>query len=375
MNWLPPWGKQSQRIAELESTCSGLKEEIVKLADQLRKAQEQFSAREDAYAAGTKQWAVWWDQQIRLWLPTQPIPPFDWATAALATVLAKDNSDYILDALARGTFLDLKYVSQFPERRPVFVLGAARSGTTAICNALRSQPNLFGWGEGHVFSTLFPMLVLFQQRWQSFLASLSEGDRAINAAGHLDVYQLLNGVLRNVDEAYAGWCSEKGSVRWIDKTPTVHGVLVAGLLRHVYPQSRFVFMIRHPLTNILSNVRKFSRSTLISAINSWFTVATSWLKVRPTLESGTYLELQQEDLTPRANEVGQNLAAFLDLAPSEAEGVSNYLRSERPERTGNSSDSDVVRLEDLDWPEDVKRTCRELCEVPASVFGYRLSRQ
>ena len=315
------------------------------------------------------------EQQVRLWLPTQPAPPFDWATAWLGAVLAKDNPDEILDIVARGAFFDLKNVSQFPERRPVFVLGAARSGTTAVCNALRSEANLFGWGEGHVFSTLFPMLTLFHQRWQSFLDSLSEGDRAINAAGHLDFYQLLNAVLRTVDEIYAGWCSEKGTVRWVDKTPTVHAIVSVGLLRHVYPRARFVFMVRHPLTNILSNVRKFRGATPRFAINTWFTVATSWLKVRQTLESGTYLELRQEDLTPQANEVAQKLAAFLDLTPSEAGGVANCLRSERPERTGNSADSDEIRLEDLDWPEDVKRTCRELCEVPAATFGYRLSRE
>ena len=339
MKWLPPWGKQSKpKRAEMT-------------------------------------WAERCAEQVRLWLPSQPAPPFDWATTGLGTVLTQDNPDDILDVVARGTFLDLKKVSQFPERRPVFVLGAARSGTTAICNALRSQPNLFGWGEGHVFSTLFPMLVLFQQRWQSFLASLSDGDRSINAAGHLDIYQLLNAVLRTVDETYAAWCSEKGAVRWVDKTPTVHGVLAAGLLRHVYPRSRFVFMVRHPVTNIISRVRKFNQSTLTTAINSWFTVATSWLKVRQTLESGSFLELRQEDLTPHADEVAQKLADFLDLAPSEAEGVANYLRRERPELTGNSVDSDEIRLEDLDWPEDVKRTCRELCEIPATAFGYRLNRQ
>ena len=101
----------------------------------------------------------------------------------------------------------------------------------------------------------------------------------------------------------------------------------------------------------------------------------SWLKVRQTLEADSFLEVRQEDLTLRADEVAHQLAAFLDLAPLDAAGITSYFRTERPESTGKSKDTEDIYLEDLDWPEDEKRICRELCEAPAAAFGYRLSRR
>ena len=252
---------------------------------------------------------------------------------------------------------------------------ASRSGTSVMCRALRAEANLFGWNEGHLFPTLFPLLVLLWKRWQWSLSEHSDLDLQFNALGHLDVYQLLNAMLRIVDETYDAWCLDNNAVRWVDKTPTAQAVLGVGWLRHVYPQSRIVFMVRHPLMNALSYMRKFGESSATIAIRSWIAVVKSWLKVRQTLDAGSFLEVRQEDLTPRADEVAARVAALLELSPSEMEGVANYLRTERPERTGNSKDSGEILLEDLDWPEDVKRTCRELCAAPAAAFGYRLSRQ
>ena len=124
-----------------------------------------------------------------------------------------------------------------------------------MCKALRAGGNLFGWNEGHLFPTLFPPLVLLWERWQWSVAEHSDLDLQFNALGHLDVYKLLNAMLRTVDETYAAWCSDKGAVRWVDKTPTAQAVLGVRWLRHVYPQSRIVFMVRNPLTNVLSYMR------------------------------------------------------------------------------------------------------------------------
>src|SRR5947207_7086808 len=54
--------------------------------------------------------------------------------------------------------VDLLRISQYPNERPVFVLGAARSGTTALLRALRDGAGLFAWDEGHLFSSLPIML-------------------------------------------------------------------------------------------------------------------------------------------------------------------------------------------------------------------------
>ncbi len=92
------------------------------------------------------------------------------------------------------------------------------------------------------------------------------------------------------------------------------------------------------------------------------------------MAADNFLEVRQEDLTPRADEVAQKLAELLDLSPSEAANVASYLRSQRVEQTGNAEKTEEIYLEDLDWPEDLKRACRELCESAAAEFDYRLSR-
>ncbi len=279
MNWLLAPGKQHKRLAELESAYRELKEENLGFEGQLRDAREQLRATEDGFAIGKKQFAQWWKQQkVYSYLPEYLAPPFDWfqeaAEAQSSDTQQEDTQHDPLDSIRPGTTLDLSRVAQFPERHPVFILGAHRSGTTAMCQALRTCPSMFGWEEGQVFPALVASLALFHERWQRSLAEL--WDLHLFAAGQLDVYSLLNGVLRSVDDTHAAWCSERGALRWVDKTPILEAVLMVGFLRHVYPKARFIFMVRHPVTNALSNVRKFSEKTIWSATRYWSDMITSW---------------------------------------------------------------------------------------------------
>src|SRR5438094_175206 len=67
--------------------------------------------------------------------------------------------------------IDLQRISQYPQERPVFVLGAARSGTTALLRALRDGAGLFAWDEGHLFSSLPVMLAGIRGGWEQYAAS------------------------------------------------------------------------------------------------------------------------------------------------------------------------------------------------------------
>ncbi|MDA0935254.1 MAG: hypothetical protein O3C51_17560, partial [Planctomycetota bacterium] len=54
----------------------------------------------------------------------------------------------------------------FPDAEPIFVVGAARSGTTIVGNGLRFGAGIPGNREGFVYTTAYLMLATLDERWQ-----------------------------------------------------------------------------------------------------------------------------------------------------------------------------------------------------------------
>jgi hypothetical protein len=265
---------------------------------------------------------------------------------------------------------------QLSDSSPVFVLGAPRSGTTAMGKALRTGADLFGWDEGHVFPRLPFLLSANVKAWEEQLQFNKQEQNESCALGNFDIYQVLNQVIRAYDQFYAEAAARAGKTRWVDKTPTVEALLAVPLLNHLYPKARFVFMHRHPVKRVLSRLRRPDSlpGSVEATTMNWLIAMNTWTEVKHVLRPDSYLEVRQPDLSLRSSEVASDVGRLLDLADAQVEGLRDYWATERPEATQSSADAEDVCLEDVDWPEAVKGWVHQVLDPTAQVWGYRLTR-
>jgi hypothetical protein len=290
---------------------------------------------------------------------------------AAARAVARSGGGGDAGAVAFG--VEMSQTGSFPDERPVFVIGAARSGTTAMLRALRDAANFFAWDEGHLLSALPTLLAGLRSGWLHRAATIPHPAGRF-AFDFLDLPQLNRAVVQVFDETYRRATRQAHRARWADKTPSAEGVIAVPLLAGLYPQARFVYMHRHPVKLLLSRMRKVPHFQLPMGCVNYALITRLWLEVREVLPRQRYIEVAQADLALRPDAVAQALAPVLELTGAEAAGVADYFRRERPESTGSCDDAGELFLEDLDWSEQDKRFVLETCEAPASAFGYALRR-
>ena len=266
-------------------------------------------------------------------------------------------------------------LAPFVNEEPVFILGAARSGTSAMAGALRVGAGYFGWGEGHAFAMLPSLLYAVKKIYDFFYIVYDQASPSGFCAFHqLDVYALLHQIAAFYNGIYATAAANNGARRWLDKTPDIEGLRVVPLLGRLYPRGKFIYLHRHPVKFALSHMRKFPWDSAERVIMKWVMSMQTWEAVRKGLTTGTFAEICQADLALQTTKVASTLRELLRLTAEEAKEVELFLRTERPECTSSDADSTELYLEDTNWPAIVKTWCEETWTATALRWGYRLKR-
>ena len=198
---------------------------------------------------------------------------------------------------------------------PFFLVGCVRSGTTLLRDLLKQQPNLYCPEETHLFRWPHPFgsgdFTHIQQHNETLKAH-----RQIDGVAEQDYRDLLEQAnsRRALQDGYARLFFEAKGVaggRWFDKTPqNIYGML---LLSAVYPDAKFVHIVRHPL-NVVTSLKAgkvMAKHSLEGAINSWLeavTIANQFAEAWPRrMHTLTYESLTAD---PRATLTA--LMGFLD---------------------------------------------------------------
>jgi len=266
-------------------------------------------------------------------------------------------------------------VPAFEQPSPIFVLGAGRSGTSAVVGAIRAA-GIEGFHEGHVF----PLL-------KGMLANLSEAVEGETRA-------MVSSV--TVKATIDGTFGSHGSRVWLDKTPDHPMIDCVPLIRQVFPGARFIMIYRHPIAFAESRRRKFSEP-LLSAVNEWVKCIESWKANRESLPASCYLQFDCQSLNDPAMQ--ETLCDFLQLDSAQRKRFTDYLASERPELTriragalaafGSLSDERQFNLrsilfrmldslgeymDDMSWTPQQKQEVAKLLGTLPEEFGYAIHR-
>jgi hypothetical protein len=231
----------------------------------------------------------------------------------------------------------------------VFVLGTARSGTTALAQALMSAIGGFPYGE----SAVLPML-----------------DRLIEAEGRYfnefgDDYV---GDERFFQEFYQ---EEFGDRIWIDKTANSEMILAAPLAADLFPAARFVSIRRRGLDVVLSRQRKFPKSTFRKNCEEWVAAIVSWEKVRPRM-TGRYLEIEQQEMLADPHDLAGRLGLFLGFNEAQCSLLEQAWEGTRPEATSKSDTLTPVKLSETGWDPGKQELFLEICGSTMEDCGYEL---
>ena len=250
------------------------------------------------------------------------------------------------------------------QARPVFILGPARSGTSALALALLKSGYYEGHGEGHLLPLAKQLLTTVDAYYDAYQAgheARGSSDTRLRAT-HGAAFQRMvrRGFVQLTQATYP-------SGRWIDKTPTAEMVRAAPLMQEMWPHARFIFLKRRVIENILSRRRKFPGDTLENHYLDWVDVLSAWLQVRSRLGPAA-MEVDQLDLAQDGGAAGVAIAQFLDLPEDAAARFRMALATDRPEQTGTLGA--VGTLDGLGLPPDDRRGLVAACARVMAAYGY-----
>jgi hypothetical protein len=260
------------------------------------------------------------------------------------------------------------------EHRPVFILGSPRSGTTAIMQALANSSEYTAFPEGHVFDILArfddTIADFYKQKNRYHVPDKSNRRIMLDVIDREYMQQLIWQVLRQIaDDVFP-------TGLWLDKTPGTDTIALAPTFREIWPQSRFIFMKRRGIDNVLSRLRKFRYEsawtpTFLEHCEDWAGTMSLWRRVRAQLD-GCYIEVDQYEMAVRPAMIARKIGDFLGLDAPAMRSLGGLLKEIRPEKTVASEE--VLALEDTGWSTENIETFRSVCEPVMAAFGYSLGK-
>jgi hypothetical protein len=269
---------------------------------------------------------------------------------------------------------DPTYQDLFPEAEPIFVLGAARSGTSIACEALRYGAGLPGKREGFLFSTAYLLMSHLDGLWQRIgpgLEHFADEERGVRdrerALARFEFGAFLRHCLRHFHELSA----PAGERVWVDKTPDIYMVHATPILAAAYPRGRWVFMQRNGIEVLDSRRRTHPEMTFEEGCRDWAMVIADWHRAR-TLLAGRFLEIDQREVALQGPATAARLAAFLGLDAAQQAGIAAVFATHRPGRTTTRGYAEVLTLATAPWPDEQKATFRALCGDAMRAAGYEL---
>ncbi len=220
--------------------------------------------------------------------------------------------------------------SSHSQRGPIFLVGAARSGTTLLQYMLRSHPHLSApTGESHFIIPLCReaekfgdlkdaknvarVLERMRDISREFMDEDLHGiqmDRAALAATMAERSDgTMPGLIRTLFELNA---EGEGKSRWIDKTP--YYILHLPWLAKTFPDARFVHIIRDGRDCALSMLRRARDLRIFNiyhAAQFWSQYVDAGQLAALDLPKNRYHELHYEKLLERPEDVLRELCKFL----------------------------------------------------------------
>jgi hypothetical protein len=249
------------------------------------------------------------------------------------------------------------------DSRPVFIIGAARSGTSVVGLALRRATRYRGFKEGH----LLELGLRFADTIAAYFAHKDQWMRAEAQAGYhlgrIPPSRVLAETMELLRRLTAGYTTQF----WFDKTPGHPMVASAPILARTWPNARFLFMKRRGLENLKSRRHKFRNDFAVDC-RVWAGIMSEWRAVRDVVGDRA-IELDQRALLDEPGFSATRIGALLELTPDEVDAFAAVLGQERPQVT-DPTHRVIADIAELGWSDDEIETFRAICGPEMDAYGY-----
>jgi hypothetical protein len=181
------------------------------------------------------------------------------------------------------------------ERRPIFIIGSARSGTTMLRLILDSHPRISCGEETHLLKTLEPAL---SKHW-----------RLIERYGFPRAYWTAR-LAVFYGGAMADYAARRGKARWADKDPT--NTLVLPFADELFPDAQYVHLIRDGHDVVASHKDRWGYVAAVRAARgAWRKYVETARTFGARLPATRYHEVRYEDLVAEPETELRALLTFL----------------------------------------------------------------
>jgi hypothetical protein len=223
----------------------------------------------------------------------------------------------------------LPFPAQAADRaqHPVFILGATRSGTSALAQAVTQNTRYVGPAEGHVLDLIWALTATVDRFYQERAPERSMERRTLIA--EIPASFFTDGLKHLFVELAR---AKFPSGYWLDKTLRPEMIRAAPLLRDIWPDAKFIFLRRDPIDNIVSGRRKFPDRSFASLCHNWADSVRAWNVVRDQIAPNG-IEVDQATLATSPGDMVRGLSDLIGLTQAEADRVLQSLKVDRPERT------------------------------------------
>lgn len=250
-------------------------------------------------------------------------------------------------------------------KSPLFIVGAKRSGTTAMLRACKTVLGYSGSVEGHVWQSLSVLKTHFRDLIRDF------GGEDVKGIQGFSVITMRHDDLIGT---YAALLWERhvamyGDGPLVDKTPDPAMIRACPVIKHHIPDARFIFMKRRGIENVLSRGRRFPEQPFEAACKAWAQSMEAWLYVRERL-GGDYLEIDRRDLLVDPLRTAAAIAKFLDAGPTDK--LAQFFTQTFAEATTPAQSTDYIALDKADWTDEQKNIFAETCGAAMRCFGYEM---
>lgn len=209
--------------------------------------------------------------------------------------------------------------------RPIFIVGAQRSGTTLLRYILSSHPQIyippesnfipryFGQGERSTFSReraveIVEGILGYSTFFKDWKLNLPDAEKVVDSSPDLTPGEIINTL-------YTEYASQYGSTRWGDKSPIYSDYM--DLIQRIFPNAQFIHIIRDGRDVSVSMLKtyhsaRFFYVDLYYAAEVWKQRVIMARRSGQRMGQSNYYELHYEDLTANPEEEIRKICEYLD---------------------------------------------------------------